>query len=494
MALRPGRAGDIAAVNMELTEEQKKIVAFDVGPGDIFKVTAMAGTGKTTTLVAYAQARPHVRFLYVAFNKSVQVAAAARFPNNVVCRTSHALAFPRFGSKYKDRLVPGFKANTVRQALGLDSLETARFTIDTLNNYLVSADPKVSPRHVPHVARQYAQRRVGCNPDFVALANQLGKLMCNGKDPDIGMPHDGYLKLYQLSRPRLNYDCILMDESQDLNPVTAEYLLQQENTPKILVGDPHQQIYSFRGARDIMTGVNATREMVLTRSFRFNRNIATVANMILQRFKGEKRRVIGLKKKQHVRINKGYTLIARTNSKIFDEAVRLNGLNKKIGFVGGIEGYRLNRIRDAYYLYARRTRDIQDPYIRSFGRFSAMEGYAREVEDFEISALGNVVKEYNTRIPRLVETIRENAMAPEQADILLTTAHKAKGLEWPCVRLADDFPNLVAGDRIIKKDRLEADEFNLIYVAMTRAMDSLSFARGSSLIPFVKISRNAATN
>lgn len=479
---------------MELTEEQKEIVACDVGPGDIFKVTAMAGTGKTTTLVAYAQARPRVRFLYVAFNKSVQVAAAARFPGNVVCRTSHALAFPRFGSKYKDRLVSGFKANTVRQALRIESLETARFTIDTLNNYLVSADPKVSRRHIPNVARQYIQRQMGTKPDFVALANQLGKLMCNGENPNIGMLHDGYLKLYQLSRPRLNFDCILMDESQDLNPVTAEYLLQQENTPKIIVGDPHQQIYGFRGARDTMTSVTATREMVLTHSFRFNRNIATVANMILQQFKGEKRPLVGLKKKQNVEKNKRYTLIARTNSKIFDEAVRLNRLNKKIGFVGGIEGYRFNRIRDAFYLYDRRTGEIQDPYIRSFGSFPAMESYAREVEDFEIAALGKVVKQYNARIPRLVESIRKNVMNPQQADILLTTAHKAKGLEWSCVRLADDFPSLVAGDEIIKKDRLEADEFNLIYVAMTRAMDSLSFAKGSSLIPFVKISRNATTN
>jgi len=72
------------------------------------------------------------------------------------------------------------------------------------------------------------------------------------------MLHDGYLKLYQLSNPVLQYDCILLDEAQDINPVTGEIIFSQsrafnfysKKTSIILVGDSHQQIYSFRGARD----------------------------------------------------------------------------------------------------------------------------------------------------------------------------------------------------------------------------------------------------
>jgi len=470
---------------MELTEEQKQIVACDIGPGDILKVTALAGTGKTTTLVAYAQARPRLRFLYVAFNKSVQLEATEKFPKNVTCKTSHALAFPRFGSKYKDRLIPGFKVHTVQDALSLAHPEEARFAIDTLNHYLVSADPKVAPHHIPPIARQYGQKRSTEKPDFVKLANDLGRLMCNGERPEIGMPHDGYLKLYQLSEPTLHYDCILMDESQDLNPVTADILLGQANTPKIVVGDPHQQIYSFRGARNFMSEVKATRQFYLTHSFRFNRKIASVANMILARFKGEKRRVVGLRKSLNMGKKDRVTIIARTNSKIFDEAVRLIRLKKKIGFVGGIEGYRLSRLKDAYSLYANRVPEIVDPYIKSFDCFSAMELYAREVEDFEIASMCKVVREYGSQIPPLVETLRGKAVEAEKADFLLTTAHKAKGLEWRCVRLANDFPNLIEGGEIIPKDRLEPDEFNLIYVSMTRAMNHLSFEDGCSMVPFI---------
>lgn len=57
------------------------------------------GTGKTTTLVKYAEQRPHLRFLYVAFNKSVASEAQRHFPNNVACKTVHSLAYSDIGKR-----------------------------------------------------------------------------------------------------------------------------------------------------------------------------------------------------------------------------------------------------------------------------------------------------------------------------------------------------------------------------------------------------------
>ena len=43
--------------------------------------------------------------------------------------------------------------------------------------------------------------------------------MVDLRDTSIRLPHDGYLKLWQLSRPRLqNYDIIMIDEAQDITP------------------------------------------------------------------------------------------------------------------------------------------------------------------------------------------------------------------------------------------------------------------------------------
>ena len=62
-------------------------------------VLSASGTGKTTTLVKYAEQRPHLRFLYVAFNKSVASEAQRRFPANVVCKTVHSMAYADVGRR-----------------------------------------------------------------------------------------------------------------------------------------------------------------------------------------------------------------------------------------------------------------------------------------------------------------------------------------------------------------------------------------------------------
>jgi len=57
---------------MNLTQEQLDIIH---STGDI-KINAIAGSGKTTTIIEYAKARPkNSRILYLAFNKSVKLEA-----------------------------------------------------------------------------------------------------------------------------------------------------------------------------------------------------------------------------------------------------------------------------------------------------------------------------------------------------------------------------------------------------------------------------------
>jgi len=44
---------------MEYTEEQKRIIAYNPFPGEVVKVNAFAGTGKTTLLKGYTLASVH---------------------------------------------------------------------------------------------------------------------------------------------------------------------------------------------------------------------------------------------------------------------------------------------------------------------------------------------------------------------------------------------------------------------------------------------------
>lgn len=65
---------------MPLTEQQLAVVS---SGSKALKVVAFAGAGKTSTLRAYAQARPEQRILYLAFNRAIAREATGRFTSNV---------------------------------------------------------------------------------------------------------------------------------------------------------------------------------------------------------------------------------------------------------------------------------------------------------------------------------------------------------------------------------------------------------------------------
>lgn len=79
----------------------------------------------------------------------------------------------------------------------------------------------------------------------------------------------GYLKLFQLSGENFAssrcWDVVLIDETQDLSPAIVDLVKKATSCAKIIVGDPNQQIYSFRGATNAMPMFKADRTLYLTR-------------------------------------------------------------------------------------------------------------------------------------------------------------------------------------------------------------------------------------
>jgi F-box protein 18 (helicase) len=456
---------------MELTAEQRDVVHFPLRHGEILRVIAFAGTGKTTTLYHFAQVRPQQRILYVAFNKSVQQEAERRFPSHVHCRTVHSLAWRAEGNRFRHKLAPQIRANQVMQWLDLAQHEVARFVIETLHNFMVSGDPRIVNEHIPLQARSLFPPNA--MPDFVQLAKQLWVWMSDPQREDVPMLHDGYLKLFQLSNPRLPYHIILLDEAQDTNPVTAQLLLQQP-CAKVMVGDPHQAIYQFRGAKDMLSQIPVHATRYLTQSFRFGPTIADTATRVLQQFKAERNAIRGAEKRDRLgRVLDGpFAYVARTNAALFEQATNYLG-KRKLGFVGGVQGYQLPLITETWHLYNQRKDKIRDAYLRHFASFETMKEYATNVEDWELLGRCRLVEKHQSAIPDLVNDLLREAVPLEESDIQLTTVHKAKGLEFERVCLADDFPTLVREGRPVKREEMALEEVNMVYVAATRAAERL---------------------
>ncbi|XP_041637121.1 F-box DNA helicase 1 [Cheilinus undulatus] len=521
-------SGQSGRPQMQLTGEQQHILSHNIQADHVVKIVAFAGTGKTTTLVKYAEQRPHLRFLYVAFNKSVATEAQRRFPRNVDCKTVHSLAFKDVGRIYHScqKLTFNLKPFALNSALpeGRGGYKKAKVVALTLNAFMASADETIDSSHVPHT---FVSRKGSTNeinpleiPCFVEDAKMIWNKMKDQKEKRneaFYMTHDGYLKLWQLKnpKPRLSdqYDVIFIDEAQDCTPAIMDVLLSQR-CGKILVGDPHQQIYTFKGAVNALQIIEHTHIYYLTQSFRFGAEIAYVGATILKVCKSVHKILVGGKQKGGVcdetaekaaaAVRQGIShcpgqtaILSRCNLTVFNEAVRLTDANSqcRLHFVGGIQSIGLSRILDIWHLSegarddsqrpGQQPKFIRDPLIRAFAKknkngFLALKWYAMQTEDKELDAKLSIVERHRNRIPELVKRLEEcHEDDFNIADFILGTVHKAKGLEFDTVMITDDFTKVPSSRHNLHHynnfsfDDVENDEWNLLYVAVTRARTSL---------------------
>lgn len=437
------------------TDEQNLII-YDESP--IIYVDSRAGTGKTTTLVEFAKLRKSDTILYIAYNNSIKIEALGKFSEKVTIHTSHSLAYSIIGKLYADKIGDNIKVEDIFQHVSffkeknihdLDNVTIAVSILKVLNHFCNSAENKLSD--------------LNYSPFLINAAEEFWNKMIDKNNMECLITHDGYLKLYQLSNPTLDYDYIMVDEAQDSNEVMLD-IINKQNTKKIFVGDPHQKIYGFRGALNVFNIKNdKAKRLYLTESFRFGQEIANVANRILS-FKGEKRLIKGTDRDSIVGpIDKDmqYTVICRTNTYLFNKAIELSLENKKIHVIGGIESI-YAKILDMLHLYHGKHNLIKNDYLKSLKSFGTIRFLAESVPEYRFMV--KLIDKYGDNLYEHLNNIKQSMAGKKTADIILTTAHKSKGLEFISVEIADDFQDI---------EKAEEEEINILYVAVTRATHEL---------------------
>lgn len=449
----------------------------------LVKLVAFAGTGKTTTLVGYAQARPNKRILYLCYNKSVEIVAREKFPLHVTCKTSHAMAFGPVGSKYQHKLTGNLRLTDIARAISSQSWDFVRAVQDTLNAFLASADDCISMDHVPS-SRLKNERMKRAAEKIVSSAEHVWGRMLDVRDESVQMTQDGYLKAYALSRPDLSsrFDIVMCDEAQDVNPLLAGFLADQARYGMgvVVCGDGHQMLYRFRGAVDALDAnwLDQAETHYLTQSFRFGPAVAKVANMILH-FKGESRPLVGLG--EPTRVTKTLpvdlehrAVLCRTVIGVIETALIAQAKGDKIFWAGGIDSYHLQDIEDLHSLSKGRRELIKNKrLLQEYPDYDLYDEVANESQDSEMLRTIRVVTQYKHNLPELFDKLRRTAVKDElEASLTVSTAHRAKGLEWDAVALSDDF-SFEPFHPENTREKFE-DEMNLLYVACTRAMKVLA--------------------
>jgi hypothetical protein len=457
-----------------------------------------------------AEAIPDEKFVYIAYNKAIATDAKKDFPKNTVCKTAHSFAFGAVGRNYVDRLNgPRVWSNQlarmlkINQAfeiapnLWLNDKKIAAVVKGTITRFCYSGDNEVALHHVPKVnGVEYvdAFRKM-----ILPFARKMWEDIKNTSGV-MGFEHDYYLKMYQLSNPKLPGNGGFLDEAQDANKCTAAIFDGQKDMQRVAVGDANQQLYAWRGAVDYLSKMDADQRLYLSQSFRFGPAIAEEANKWLTALEAPVH-ITGFDKinSEICSLSEPDAILCRTNAQVIVEALHASGINinesepalglemsepKKFAIVGGT-GDIQRFAKAAQELQAGRGCDHPD--LMAFQNWNQVKEYVRD-EGTDLKVLVNLVDNHGVGI--LIE-IANQAVDEKRADIILSTAHKSKGREWDAVKIAGDF-----SDPTVREDGSEVDsasikgELCLSYVSVTRAKLQLD----CESLQYINVYNNRETN
>ena len=479
---------------MQLTEEQKAIIATD----ENIIVKALAGSGKTHTLIEYVKTRQaNKRILYLAYNKSVKEEAEHKFKNinhlHIDIRTAHSLAYEFIVKPKKSNIKVGFiNSEDVAVFLKIENYILTTHILKFVNCYCNSSEFDLKNLDYKSTLTT-DEALIFVDENYDLIIENATRVLSAMKKGYLPMTHDFYLKLYQLSNPILNFDYILFDEGQDASEVMLDIFLKQNKAIKIIVGDTHQQIYAWRNAINSLEKVNF-KQYTLSSSFRFGENIADLAidvvnwkvDLLKDNLNGFKLIGKGKDSKKH----KTTALLARTNIKLIDYAIQhsiFKPIYKKIYYEGGFQNYSISNVymyvNDILALKNGQPKKIKNKRLKNIQTLSDLETFIKETEDVILAQAVKMVQLYGRNLPEYLEKLKFGATEDKsEADIILSTVHRCKGMEYDSVTLLDDFNSKFVLHKIISDNidnlsnslKLVREEINILYVAITRAKNKIS--------------------
>lgn len=310
-----------ASQTRQLTQEQQCVVQHDLTTPA--KVIAVAGAGKTTTLIS------RIEYLLIQgvdasqigvfmFNKSAQEEFSERLSqhlsSNGFMRSPSVMTFHGFGLKLCRRMeqqgwLPNAKLVTddfslvkmLREAMSLLVRKGEKVTLQDEKDWLEDVLLFIDQVKASAEPAQEVFNRLGWSKErqfFPVLYNELESLR---KRHNIrffsDLLSDPYELLFALSEeerhqiqgfvPAFHY--LLIDEFQDINPCQYELLKMLYPAPCqwMIVGDVQQCIYEWRGASpDIMAtqfdrDFQSVQTYPLSTSFRFGHSVGLMASSVI---------------------------------------------------------------------------------------------------------------------------------------------------------------------------------------------------------------------
>jgi superfamily I DNA/RNA helicase len=497
-------------------------------------VNALAGTGKTTTIIEAITHAPEQYILLAAFNKSI----ATELQNRLQHPGAEAFTLHSIGYQCVKKFWRGVRvdsdnrswnlARTVvgcRDTKGLLSLEPgaveAPFSVVRLMAGLntkvreLVAFPTVA--EIQDLMVEYeltpdeALRNMGWSSERLATLT-IGVL----ETAATIRPPNGIDFADMLFLPVRNswmipaYDAVVVDEAQDMSQlqITIARGVLKEGGRLVAVGDPNQGIYGFRGADTGSLGRLKAEldadELPLHKTYRCGRAIVDVAREIVPAFEaGEDNppgSVLPCGEDEMLEvIGPGDFLLSRINAPMVSLALKLIRMGKRTRIQGRDIGAGLKAL--VTKLATGRAENSLPEWLDRLQAWETEE--AKKAEDRDMMRRVDAVHDQAETLRVLadgVKAVREITGRIEQlfnidpslpGFIVCSSVHRAKGLEANVVYVLKDTLNLPVpcdcGHRHGGKDQCPRcackkytvnevaaqEERNLTYVAVTRAKQQL---------------------
>lgn len=465
-------------------------------------VQAVAGSGKTTTLVTLF---PYLegKIIFLAFNKSIATELGEKMPPEVACKTCHSVGFGAwrkyvgFRTKVKVEAKKTWKILDEMKRYGdLDKKDLSLY--GSFVNRMVGLAKHAgmgtdlyedTPENWDKLAAHYDVTLASAKAEYGTAIELSGKVLRRSQQMNDVIDFDDMLYMpifHGVNFPR--YDVVCIDEAQDTNIVQAAMLeaMLTVNGRVIVVGDVRQAIYGFRGA-----DAGAMPRLIedfdcdnlpLSVCYRCARTIVKEAQKIapeIEWFDGAPEGTVDTLLRYTVEtFGKDDAVVCRNTAPLVTLAYGLIGKGVGVRFLGRDIGQGLvNLIKkldapniDALEinLESWEVREIDNAQRkRQEARIQSIEDKAACLRVF----IANLTESKRT-VMQLVRNIEALFAEKKGRMLTLCTIHKSKGMEWERVFILD---RGLMPSRWATKPWMRVQESNLQYVAITRAKNHLTY-------------------
>lgn len=247
------------------TAEQQAIYAATTETEDNLLIRALAGTGKTSTLVGIAERLPKKSILCVAFNKDVQKEMQARLPDHAKARTLNSLGHKAWQDSLGRRLTLDTSKTfrLLKEAIAsLDSEEDKKALGEVFVDLLHAIDAGKTAGYIPNSFAHPSKKPLMDDGDLGAwLEEEPSQLMLEIIEAvSVASLKEAFKGIVdfndQLLMPTVfpsvfeRFDLVMIDEAQDLSALNHAMVRKFAKKRVIAVGDECQAIYGFRGAHE----------------------------------------------------------------------------------------------------------------------------------------------------------------------------------------------------------------------------------------------------